>query len=71
VSQIVDFINFINKRTPLSVAFYLQAVHRFQNNGYSTALERAENNLTATARDLGTTRETLRYRVKKISIKNY
>ncbi len=29
------------------------------------ALERADNNLTAAARDLGTTRETLRYRVKK------
>jgi DNA-binding NtrC family response regulator len=33
-----------------------------------TALERAENNLTAAARDLGTTRETLRYRVKKYQL---
>jgi transcriptional regulator with PAS, ATPase and Fis domain len=33
-----------------------------------TALERAENNLTAAARALGTTRETLRYRVKKYQL---
>jgi DNA-binding NtrC family response regulator len=33
-----------------------------------TALERADNNLTAAARDLGTTRETLRYRVKKYNL---
>jgi transcriptional regulator with GAF, ATPase, and Fis domain len=34
-----------------------------------TALERADNNLTAAARDLGTTRETLRYRVRKYNLK--
>jgi two-component system, NtrC family, response regulator AtoC len=35
-----------------------------------TALERADNNLTAAARDLGTTRETLRYRVRKYNLKD-
>jgi two-component system response regulator AtoC len=35
-----------------------------------TALERADNNLTAAARDLGTTRETLRYRVRKYNLKS-
>ncbi len=34
-----------------------------------TALERADNNLTAAARDLGATRETLRYRVRKYNLK--
>jgi transcriptional regulator with PAS, ATPase and Fis domain len=34
-----------------------------------TALERAGNNLTAAARALGATRETLRYRVKKYQLK--
>jgi DNA-binding NtrC family response regulator len=34
-----------------------------------TALERAGDNLTAAARALGTTRETLRYRVKKYQLK--
>ena len=34
-----------------------------------TALELAENNLTAAARALGTTRETLRYRVRKYNLK--
>ncbi len=34
-----------------------------------TALERAGNNLTAAARDLGTTRETLRYRVRKYQLR--
>lgn len=34
-----------------------------------TALERAGNNLTAAARALGTTRETLRYRVRKYHLK--
>jgi DNA-binding NtrC family response regulator len=33
-----------------------------------TALERADNNLTAAARALGATRETLRYRVKKYNL---
>lgn len=33
-----------------------------------TALERADNNLMAAARALGTTRETLRYRVKKYQL---
>ncbi|MDP3878128.1 MAG: helix-turn-helix domain-containing protein [Methylobacter sp.] len=33
------------------------------------ALERADNNLTAAARTLGTTRETLRYRVRKYNLK--
>ena len=33
-----------------------------------TVLERAANNLTAAARALGTTRETLRYRVKKYQL---
>jgi transcriptional regulator with PAS, ATPase and Fis domain len=33
------------------------------------ALEKADNNLTAAARDLGTTRETLRYRVRKYNLK--
>ncbi len=33
-----------------------------------TTLERADNNLTAAARALGTTRETLRYRVKKYNL---
>ncbi|CAG1022031.1 partial Nitrogen fixation protein VnfA, partial [Patescibacteria group bacterium] len=35
-----------------------------------TALERANHNLTAAARDLGTTRETLRYRVRKYNLKS-
>jgi transcriptional regulator with GAF, ATPase, and Fis domain len=34
-----------------------------------TALERANNNLTAAARALGATRETLRYRVRKYRLK--
>jgi transcriptional regulator with PAS, ATPase and Fis domain len=34
-----------------------------------TALERADYNLTAAARALGTTRETLRYRVRKYQLK--
>jgi len=34
-----------------------------------TALERADNNLTAAARALGSTRETLRYRVRKYNLK--
>jgi len=34
-----------------------------------TALERADNNLTAAARALGATRETLRYRVRKYNLK--
>ncbi len=34
-----------------------------------TALERANNNLTAAARALGATRETLRYRVRKYNLK--
>jgi DNA-binding NtrC family response regulator len=34
-----------------------------------TALERADNNLAAAARALGTTRETLRYRVRKYQLK--
>jgi transcriptional regulator with GAF, ATPase, and Fis domain len=34
-----------------------------------TALERANNNLTAAARALGATRETLRYRVRKYHLK--
>jgi len=34
-----------------------------------TALERADNNLMAAARALGTTRETLRYRVRKYNLK--
>ncbi len=33
-----------------------------------TALERADNNLTAASRALGTTRETLRYRVRKYNL---
>jgi len=35
-----------------------------------TALERADYNLTAAARDLGATRETLRYRVRKYNLKS-
>lgn len=35
-----------------------------------TALDRADNNLTAAARALGTTRETLRYRVRKYHLKS-
>ncbi|MGR8978566.1 MAG: sigma-54-dependent transcriptional regulator [Gammaproteobacteria bacterium] len=35
-----------------------------------TALERADHNLTAAARALGTTRETLRYRVRKYHLKS-
>ena len=34
----------------------------------STALERANFNLTAAARRLGTTRQTLRYRVRKYGL---
>jgi two-component system, NtrC family, response regulator AtoC len=34
-----------------------------------TALERADNNLTAAARALGASRETLRYRVRKYNLK--
>lgn len=33
-----------------------------------TALDRADNNLTSAARALGTTRETLRYRVRKYGL---
>jgi transcriptional regulator with GAF, ATPase, and Fis domain len=33
-----------------------------------SALERADHNLTAAARALGATRETLRYRVKKYKL---
>jgi transcriptional regulator with GAF, ATPase, and Fis domain len=35
-----------------------------------TALEKADNNLAAAARYLGTTRETLRYRVRKYNLKS-
>jgi two-component system response regulator AtoC len=35
-----------------------------------TALERADYNLTAAARNLGATRETLRYRVRKYHLKS-
>jgi two-component system response regulator AtoC len=35
-----------------------------------TALERTDYNLTAAARDLGATRETLRYRVRKYNLKS-
>ncbi|NOT86525.1 MAG: sigma-54-dependent Fis family transcriptional regulator [Methylococcaceae bacterium] len=35
-----------------------------------TALERADNNLTAAARALGATRETLRYRVRKYNLQS-
>lgn len=34
-----------------------------------TALERADNNITAAARNLGTTRQTLRYRAQKYDLK--
>jgi DNA-binding protein Fis len=34
-----------------------------------TVLDRVDNNLTAAARMLGATRETLRYRVKKYNLK--
>ena len=35
----------------------------------TTALEQAEYNMTAAARNLGTTRQTLRYRAQKYGIK--
>jgi two-component system, NtrC family, response regulator AtoC len=51
---------------PLDGSMALDDMDRFI---IKTALERAENNLAAAARALGTTRETLRYRVRKYNLK--
>jgi two-component system response regulator AtoC len=51
---------------PLDGSMVLEEMDRFI---IKTALERADNNLTAAARALGTTRETLRYRVRKYNLK--
>jgi transcriptional regulator with PAS, ATPase and Fis domain len=51
---------------PLDGSMALDAMDKFI---IKTALERADNNLTAAARDLGATRETLRYRVRKYNLK--
>jgi len=50
---------------PLDGSMALDDMDRFI---IKTALERADNNLMAAARALGTTRETLRYRVKKYQL---
>lgn len=51
---------------PLDGSMALDDMDRFI---IKTALERSDNNLAAAARDLGTTRETLRYRVRKYNLK--
>ncbi len=51
---------------PLDGTMALDDMDRFI---IKTALERADNNLTAAARALGATRETLRYRVRKYNLK--
>jgi transcriptional regulator with PAS, ATPase and Fis domain len=51
---------------PLDGSMVLDDMDRFI---IKTALERADNNLAAAARALGTTRETLRYRVRKYNLK--
>jgi two-component system response regulator AtoC len=51
---------------PLDGSMSLDAMERFI---IQTALERNEQNVTAAARALGTTRETLRYRVQKYNLK--
>ncbi|MFA6161958.1 MAG: sigma-54 dependent transcriptional regulator [Methylobacter sp.] len=55
-----------NISLPLDGSMALDDMDRFI---IKTALERADNNLTAAARALGTTRETLRYRVRKYNLK--
>ena len=50
---------------PLDGSMALDDMDRFI---IKTALERADNNLTAAARALGATRETLRYRVRKYNL---
>jgi DNA-binding NtrC family response regulator len=50
---------------PLDGNMALEDMDRFI---IKTALERADNNLTAAARALGATRETLRYRVRKYNL---
>lgn len=50
---------------PLDGSMPLEEMDKFI---IKTALERADHNLMATARALGTTRETLRYRVKKYQL---
>lgn len=51
---------------PLDGSMALEDMDRFI---IKTALERAGNNLAAASRALGTTRETLRYRVRKYNLK--
>ncbi|MFZ2449217.1 MAG: sigma-54 dependent transcriptional regulator [Methylovulum miyakonense] len=51
---------------PLDGSMALDDMERFI---IKTVLERVDNNLTAAARALGATRETLRYRVRKYSLK--
>lgn len=51
---------------PLDGSMALDDMDRFI---IKTALERSDNNLTAAARVLGATRETLRYRVRKYNLK--
>ncbi|MFI3137730.1 MAG: sigma-54 dependent transcriptional regulator [Methylococcaceae bacterium] len=52
---------------PLDGSMALDDMDRFI---IKTALERADNNLTAAARALGATRETLRYRVRKYNLQS-
>ncbi|MDD1628493.1 MAG: sigma-54-dependent Fis family transcriptional regulator, partial [Methylococcaceae bacterium] len=51
---------------PLDGSMALDDMDRFI---IKTTLERADNNLTAAARALSATRETLRYRVRKYNLK--
>ena len=51
---------------PLDGSMALDDMDRFI---IKTALKRSDNNLTAAARALGATRETLRYRVRKYNLK--
>ena len=54
-------------RLPLDGSMALDEMDRFI---IATALERNDHNVTATARALGTTRETLRYRIQKYGLTN-
>ena len=51
---------------PLDGSMSLEDMDRFI---VQTALERADYNMTAAARNLGTTRQTLRYRAQKYELK--
>jgi len=53
-------------RLPLDGPMTLDEMERFI---IKTALERSGQNVTAAARSLGTTRQTLRYRIEKHGLK--